>query len=126
MPTKEQYVQAFKKELKERNGRMQPVDLTDIEVRTVWMNPKGGLRLTSFGFDLITDLDIESWRFERSDEERLSAGNLLMMDRYLECPYFLRRNDIFVFGAKIATAIAIVGSPIRFVNVRAKTQAKNI
>ena len=127
--SKQDYINAFKKELMARDGKIQELDLDTITVHSIWKNPtaKGGMRLTQLGWKVLNDcLNFESWTFQINDEDILimPANKILLnLDRHLDCPYFVSGGNraatkVHIFNAKLATAIAIQGSIIKFINVR--------
>lgn len=131
--SKQEYIDAFKRELLQRDGSIQDRDLDDIDIQSVWRNPTadGGLRLTRFGYDLLTDnLNLESWGFLIDGLEHQMSANriLLLLDHYIDCPYHIGRSmdrpQVSVFNSKLATAIAIQGSISKFIQTREKR--KNI
>jgi hypothetical protein len=75
-----------------------------------WINSRktGGLRLTSTGYKLLLKMRYDSHRFKA--KKITTSYNLLTMDQYLECPYYIDglgrpETNIFIFGAREATII---------------------
>lgn len=133
--SKQDYINAFKKELLARDGKIQELDLDTITIHSIWKNPTatGGMRLTEIGWKVLDEhLGFESWRFNIEDEDILvmPANRILLnLDRHLDCPYYVSGGNraatkIHIFNAKLATAIAIQGSIVKFINVR-EQKSKN-
>lgn len=107
------------------NGRIQDFDVDQIKDMNIWKSPGDGLRLLGFGYTLFLALGIQQWDFPIEDRLELTSKNkfLINIDRHIDCPYFIHlklKPHVSIFGAKLATAIAIKGSFIKFINVRAK------
>lgn len=78
----------------------------------------GGLRLTDHGNEIFMQcLDLDSWHYEINTTV-LIPRNLLIMDRYLTCPYHLSRSrrtyTLTLFGSKEAVMANLYGDITRF------------
>ena len=114
MITKQQYTNGIKKELKKRNGSIQPTDLDNL-LTSMWRNPSGGLRLTEFGFKVLTEmLGLQSWylRWDKDDDTKFNQ-KMLLLDNHLDCPYYIdpknKNINVTVFSSKHVTMIALQG-----------------
>ena len=95
-----------------------PVDYTQI-----WfdMRPYSqGLRLSDQGLDALTSkLGLESWCFEMAGP-LMNPRNLLILDRYLSCPYYLRRRkqnyQLLLLGDQESTVASLYGDIQRFIS----------
>ena len=75
-----------------------------------WINSRksGGLRLTSTGYKVLKKMQYETYHF--SAEKLSTPNNLITMDKYLECPYYINglgcvQSNIVIFGGPEATMI---------------------
>ena len=99
-------------------------DQTQINVEQAmqqwWMNFRtgGGLRLTDQGFKIFTTvLDLEQWQFE-VPEPVVVPRNLILLDKKMTCPYYLRRHRrdhwLHMFGDREAMVATLYGDVERF------------
>jgi hypothetical protein len=86
-----------------------------------WMNFRdgGGMRLTPTGYLAISTFDIESFTFDVPPGLPAKPGQLLTLDRKLDCPYFIKLSkqpQLVVFGSQQATMLALYGDLEKFLN----------
>jgi hypothetical protein len=79
----------------------------------------GGLRLTDLGFQTFTKIiDLEHWQFDIADSI-LTPRNLLALDRFMTCPYYLKRqrrqHSLILFGDRESTVASLYGDIPRFI-----------
>jgi hypothetical protein len=86
-----------------------------------WSNLRegGGLRLTEHGYDIFKNmLECDSYEYE-TDPKILTPRNLILLDRYLTCPYYLfqsrKGTKIILFGSKEALMAALYGDIKKFI-----------
>lgn len=86
-----------------------------------WWDPRptGGLRLTDSGFTTLVKLiDLAHWQFTIKDS-MLTPRNLLALDRFMTCPYFLQRQRrqhcLILFGNKESMMASLYGDVERFI-----------
>lgn len=79
-----------------------------------WINSRknGGMRLTSNGYNLLTEMQYASYPF--NVKKLTTPSNLLTMDKNLECPYYIDgigciESKIVIFGGREATIINLYG-----------------
>lgn len=89
--------------------------LDDAEVKTLWFDarPGYGLRLSELGWQIAVDkLRMEHWDFD-IDASVLVPKNLLILDRQLNCPYYLYRRGrtmkLILFGSQEAVMANLYG-----------------
>jgi hypothetical protein len=94
----------------------------DHAMRTWWMNVRqgGGLRLSRSGYLTFCEaLEINSYEYEL-DPKVLTPGNLILLDRHLTCPYYLKlsRKDscLILFGSREAMMAALYGDIKKFIS----------
>lgn len=81
--------------------------------------PGGGFRLTDLGLDIfVSRLDLEHWQFDIADSI-LTPRNLLALDRFMTCPYYLRRrrrqHSLILFGDRESMMASLYGDVERFI-----------
>lgn len=83
------------------------------------VRPAGGLRLTDSGFAVFANqMHLAHWHFDMPDSI-LTPRNLLMLDRYLTCPYYLkkqrRQHSLILFGDRESMMASVYGDIERFI-----------
>jgi len=93
----------------------------DLIFITWWWNarPNGGLRLTDTGFDTwVTLVGLEHWQFDIADSI-LTPRNLLALDRFMTCPYYLKRqrrqHSLILFGDQESMMASLYGDVAKFI-----------
>ena len=79
----------------------------------------GGLRLTDAGFKtFVTVIDLKHYQFDIADLA-LTPRNLLALDRFMTCPYYLkrqrRRHSLILFGDRESIIASLYGDVERFI-----------
>lgn len=82
-----------------------------------WMDSREGkgMRLTTAGYQAIATLDIEMYVFDTPPA--LLPGHLLLLDRKLDCPYYLKpgkKSQISLFGSEQALMLTMYGDLAKF------------
>ena len=90
-----------------------------------WMDSRegGGMRLTTAGYQAIATFDIEMYVFD-IPAHTLLPRHLLLMDRKLDCPYYLklaRKSQITLFGSEQALMMTMYGDINRFMRYLERT-----
>jgi len=94
-------------------------------IATWWFSTRkkdsGGLRLTEQGFDCVS----EYVKFHRvSFQEKFQYNNQLViwLDRFINCPWYLANNEIYVFDEKMAVQLVLFNGNIeKFSVAKAKS-----
>lgn len=86
----------------------------DQALQTWWNNfhHSTGLRLTYEGYQAMLDCEFECYRFDVAADVFAMARNLLILDRKLHCPYYLKldkKPQIVMFGSSAAMMLAMYG-----------------
>lgn len=89
-------------------------------MREWWVNFRsgGGMRLTQRGYEIFTAvLELEQWQFELPGQT-LVPKNLMLLDKKLSCPYYLRRVRqqyyLHMFGDREAMVATLYGDIEKF------------
>lgn len=98
----------------------------DEALQSWWMNFRdgGGMRLTQHGFLAISTFDIETYTFDVPPGLPAKPGQLLTLDRKLDCPYFIKlgkKPQLIVFGSQQATMLALYGDLEKFLRYLDRT-----
>ena len=92
-----------------------------------WMDSREGkgMRLTTAGYQAITTLDIAMYVFDTPLAiPALLPGHLLLLDRKLDCPYYLKigkKQQITLFGSEQALMLTMYGDLNRFMRYLERT-----
>ena len=83
-----------------------------------WQNPNGGWRLTYDGFQAFEQYKLQHWDYETPTAIQAIAGVLLVLDRKLTAPYYIKLGKkplLCFFDSKEATMYALYNDVKRFV-----------
>lgn len=73
---------------------------------------KGGLRLTDQGFEALLKADIKSYELKIDEEIQFTNELIIWIDQNLDCPYYLTKRKIWVFGEKTAVELVLFSGNI--------------
>lgn len=92
-----------------------------------WQNSRdktdGGLRLTSQGFECLTQAGIKSYEIKFEETLSFNNGLIVWMDQNLDCPFFITHKKIWVFAEKTAVQLVLFAGDINRLK-RAKEKSK--
>jgi hypothetical protein len=80
---------------------------------------KGGLRLTEQGFEAFQKAGIKDYRVKFEDTIHFTNQLMIWLDQFIDCPFYLRNKEIFVFSEKIAVQLVLFSG-----NIQKYTSAK--
>jgi hypothetical protein len=91
-----------------------------------WIDSRavGGMRLTTAGYQAIATFDIKLYVFDISAGMALLPRHLLLLDRKLDCPYYLKtgkKPQITLFGSEQALMLTMYGDFDRFMRYLERT-----
>lgn len=82
--------------------------------------PTGGLQLTSVGFEAFIQADIKNYKIKFLEPIVLSNKLVLWLDNYIDCPFYLRSKEVYVFSEKTAVQLMLFSGNIqKFTEARA-------
>ena len=72
-------------------------------IQAIWKNPRnkprGGLRLTDRGFELLTKADIKSYEIKLENDDLIFDNKfILWLDHTYDCPFYILKNKIYFFN----------------------------
>jgi len=80
----------------------------------------GGLQLTSVGFEAFIQADIKNYKIKFLEPIVLSNKLVLWLDNYIDCPFYLRSKEVYVFSEKTAVQLMLFSGNIqKFTEARA-------
>ena len=121
MPDKQQLTQQLLNQLPadDRLG-------VELALKSWWQDPRddGGLRLSISGYDVFKFLSIEQYEFEFDFTIVLSPSLLMILNRKLDCPYYLKGGKnarLILFGSQAAMMYAMYGDMEKFLRYLERT-----
>jgi hypothetical protein len=82
-----------------------------------WMNPrqkiKGGLRLTDSGWDWLRQADLKYYQIDLPKEVEWTNQLIIRLDQFIECPFYLTKKSIYVFGERMAVQLVLFSGNIQ-------------
>lgn len=82
-----------------------------------WMNPrqkaKGGLRLTESGWDWLREADLKYYQIDLPKEIDWTNQLIIRLDQFIECPFYITKKAIYVFGEKMAVQLVLFSGNIQ-------------
>jgi hypothetical protein len=94
----------------------------------IWQNPRkkdiGGLRLTEQGLDIfVTKMEMKYYEIEFPKEMKLTNNTTILLDRYIDSPYYITKKATVVFKEKTAIQLVLFSGDLEKFS-RAKYQAE--
>jgi hypothetical protein len=95
-----------------------------------WQNPRrkgnAGLKLTEAGFKTLTEnLDVKAHPIRVPKETAWTAQLELRLNNFIDCPYYIDKQMIYVFSEKVAVQLVLFSGDIaKFGLAKARSNAK--
>jgi len=81
------------------------------------MNPrqkaKGGLRLTESGWDWLREADLKYYQIDLPKEIEWTNQLIIRLDQFIECPFYITKKAIYVFGERMAVQLVLFSGNIQ-------------
>ena len=82
-----------------------------------WQNTRtkdaGGLRLTEAGFDVLTEIDLETYDIPYPKEMPMTPQVAIFLDQFIDCPYYLTNRSIAVTDQRKAVELSLFSGDLR-------------
>ena len=90
-----------------------------------WVNPRdkdqGGLRLTDEGWIKVEESGIKCHKIKLTTKPEKTNQNIIKLDRYLDCPWYLNKNYIYVYTERVAVQLVLFsGNLQKFIDAKSK------
>lgn len=86
--------------------------------------PKGGLWLTEKGFEAFLQAGIKNYQIKFNEPiDSFESKFIIWLDNSIECPFFLTRQEIHVFGEKTAVQMILFSGDLKML-YKANTKNK--
>ncbi len=113
MASKSVYTKIFLKELKRDTSD----DSVKEHIPLWWQNTRekegGGLRLTELGFDVVNQIGITVYDIPFPPDMTVTTQVIIFLDKFIDCPYYLTKKNVFVTGEKKAVELSLFSGDIR-------------
>ena len=77
------------------------------------MRPRS-FRLTEEGLNFLTDtMDLACYEVPFTEQVNICSQTIIYLGRYIECPYFLKKNSIIVFAEETSFELYLFADDIR-------------
>jgi hypothetical protein len=98
--------------------------------KTWWVNSRnktvGGLQLSSLGFQEMKNAQIKYHKLKIEEKLEYTNQTLIRLDQYIDCPWHIIKNDMYVFSDKMAVQLVLFsGNLKRFIEAKAKSKTNN-
>lgn len=82
-----------------------------------WYNTRkkdlAGLRLTEAGFQVIKNLEITVYQIFFPPDFKLTTQIVIFLDQFIDCPYYLEKDSIFVTGEKKCVELSLFSGDVK-------------
>lgn len=82
-----------------------------------WQNTRnkisGGLRLTDKGYELLKEIEIETYDIPYPKDMPLTTQVIIYLDQFITCPYYLTNRSIIVTDQKKAVELTLFSGDVR-------------
>ena len=82
-----------------------------------WKNfrkkPTGGLRLTQQGYACLKNADLKDYRIAFETPIEFTGQLVIWLDRFIDCPFYLTDEEIFVFSEKMAVQLILFAGDLQ-------------
>jgi len=84
---------------------------------TWWKNTRekeaGGLRLTEEGFDMLSQIDLATYKILYPPDMPITTQVIIFLDQFIDCPYYLDNTAIHVTNEKKAVELTLFSGDLR-------------
>jgi hypothetical protein len=89
-------------------------DCTRIWFKNPRQKPQGGLWLTELGFEALNKADIKHYKIRFEQPIELFENRFIIwLDNTIDCPFFLTKREIYVFGEKTAVQMILFSGDLK-------------
>jgi hypothetical protein len=82
-----------------------------------WKNTRnklvGGLRLTDAGYEVLQQIDVETYDIPYPPDMPLTTQVIIFLDQFITCPYYLANRSIIVTDQKKAVELTLFSGDVR-------------
>mgnify|MGYP003645368336 CR=1 FL=1 len=124
---KEVYTKVFLRELGKTTNDSSITEYLPIWWKNTRQKEEGGLRLTEAGFDMLDEIDISIYEIPFPPDMTLTTQVIIFLDKFIDCPYYLTKNSIYVTKEKKAVELTLFSGDMRKYGIaKALNRAKDL
>jgi len=113
MNWKETYTKLFLKQLDKSIDEATVKQYMPLWWKNVRTKANGGLRLTEDGYNILKEIEIETYDIPYPTDMPLTTQVIIFLDQFIDCPYFLTNRSIIVTNEKKAVELTLFSGDIR-------------
>jgi len=114
MNWKEIYTKLFLKQANRCCGDSSVKEMLSVWWQNTRAKDEGGLRLTNEGYRFITEeIDVKVYEIPYPKDTKLTANTVIWLDQFINCPYYLTDQSIFVTNEKKAVELTVFSGDVR-------------
>jgi hypothetical protein len=113
MNWKETYTKVFLRELGKSSNDINVKEYLPLWWQNTRTKDAGGLRLTEAGFDVLTEIDLETYDIPYPKEMPMTPQVAIFLDQFIDCPYYLTNRSIAVTDQKKAVELSLFSGDLR-------------
>lgn len=113
MNWKDTYTKLFLKQLDKSIDEATVKQYMPLWWKNVRTKASGGLRLTEDGYNVLKDLEIETYDIPYPPDMPLTTQVIIFLDQFIDCPYYLTNRSIVVTNQKKAVELTLFSGDIR-------------
>src|SRR6056300_793868 len=113
MNWKETYTKVFLRELGKSSNDINVKEYLPLWWQNTRTKDAGGLRLTEAGFDVLTEIDLETYDIPYPKEMPITPQVAIFLDQFIDCPYYLTNRSIAVTDQKKAVELSLFSGDLR-------------
>jgi len=107
------YTKMFLKQLGESINEQNVQSIKHLWWYNIRDKDKGGLRLTTEGFDVLKKLELAVYEIPFPLDMTLTTQIIIFLDNFIDCPYYLTNKSIFVTMEKKAVELTLFSGDLR-------------
>lgn len=113
MNWKETFTKVFLKELGKSSNDTNVKEYLPLWWQNTRTKDAGGLRLTEAGFDVLSEIDLETYDIPYPKEMPMTPQVAIFLDQFIDCPYYLTNRSIAVTDQKKAVELSLFSGDLR-------------
>jgi hypothetical protein len=113
MNWKEVYTKIFLKELGKTTNEVAVKEHLPLWWQNTRSKGKSGLRLTDAGYEVLCDIDIETYDVPYPRDMPITTQVIIYLDQFIDCPYYITPRSIIVTDQKKAVELTLFNGDLR-------------
>jgi len=72
-----------------------------------------GLQLSDLGFEALVTAGIQTYKVKFDEPVEMTNQLVIWLDRFIDCPFYLTKKEIYVFSEKMAIQLVLFSGNIK-------------